>query len=60
MGQKVYLIQAKKISFVETGKYAEYWGARKTALYKHRKFRIYDVEGLYYLCGENKDADLPL
>ena len=29
-GQKVYLIQAKKISFVETGKNAEYsiWGAR--------------------------------
>ena len=24
MGQKVYLIQAKKISFVETGKSAEY------------------------------------
>ena len=30
MGQKVYLLQAKKISFVETGKNAEYsiWGAR--------------------------------
>ena len=21
------------------------------------KFRIYEVEGLYFLCGENKDAD---
>ena len=31
-GQKVYLIQAKKISFVETSKNAEYfiWGARNT------------------------------
>ena len=30
MGQKVYLIQAKKISFVEKGRNAEYsiWGAR--------------------------------
>ena len=34
MGQKVYLTQAKKISFVETGKNAEYtiWGARKKYL----------------------------
>ena len=22
------------------------------------KFRIEEVKGLYYLCGENKDADL--
>ena len=31
----VYLIQAKKISFVETGKIAEYsiWGARNMYLY---------------------------
>ena len=30
-GQKVYLIQAKKVSFVETGKNAEFsiWGVRK-------------------------------
>ena len=29
-GSEIYLIQAKKISFVETGKNAEYsiWGAR--------------------------------
>ena len=34
MGQKVYLIQAKKISFVETGKNTEYsiWGARTMVL----------------------------
>ena len=34
MGQKVSLIQAKKISFVETGKNAEYsiWGTRKYRL----------------------------
>ena len=33
-GSEVYLIQAKKISFVETGKNAEYsiWGARIKSL----------------------------
>ena len=35
MGQKVYLIQAKKKSFVEMGKNAAYsiWGVRVTSLH---------------------------
>ena len=33
-------------------------GPTQTGLYNHRKwFRIQEVEGLYYLCSENKGAD---
>ena len=38
-------------------------GRTQTGLYSHRRwielcnFRIYEVDGLYYICSENKGAD---
>ena len=33
------------------------WAVQSQKMARGLKFRIYDEEGLYYLCSENKGAD---
>ena len=34
------------------------WAVQPQKMHRDLKFRIYEVEGLYYLCSKNKGADL--
>ena len=38
-------------------RYDTNWGVQSQKMAKGLKFQIYEVESLYYLCSENKNAD---